>query len=265
MGISMTSVLIAMAVVGGTGVIIGILLGIAGEKFQVEVDEKEIAVRECLPGNNCGGCGFPGCDGLAAAIAKHEAPVNACPVGGDSVAEAISDIMGVTTGGTVKKTAFVKCAGTCDKAKDNYDYVGVKDCKLALNNPGGGPKACTFGCTGFGSCKNVCPFDAIEIVDGVAVVNPDKCKACGKCVAECPRHLIELIPVTATCRVQCNSKDKGVEVKKTCQAGCIGCMLCAKNCPVDAIDVKDNLAHIDQEKCTNCGTCKEKCPVKIIN
>lgn len=264
MGISITSVLLAVAIVGGTGIVIGILLGIAGEKFEVEVDEKEIAVRQCLPGNNCGGCGYPGCDGLAAAIAKHEAPVNACPVGGDGVAEAISVIMGVTVGDTVKMTAYVKCAGTCEKAKDNYDYVGVEDCKLALNNPGGGPKACSFGCTGYGSCKKVCPFDAIEIVDGVAVIDAEKCKACGKCVAECPRHLIELIPADSTCRVTCSSNDKGVEVKKVCQTGCIGCMLCAKNCPSEAITVENNLAHIDQTKCTHCGICKEKCPVKVI-
>ncbi len=264
MGISITSVLIAMAMVGGTGIVIGILLGIAGEKFGVEVDEKEIAVRECLPGNNCGGCGFPGCDGLAAAIAQHKAPINACPVGGEAVAEAIGDIMGMTAGNTVKMTAFVKCAGTCEKAKDNYEYVGVEDCALALNNPGGGPKACTYGCTGYGNCKKVCPFDAIDIVDGVAVVDAKKCKACGKCVAECPKHLIELIPVNAVCRVQCSSKDKGVDVKKVCSAGCIGCSLCAKNCPVDAITVENNLAHIDQDICTQCGACKEKCPVKII-
>ena len=123
-----TSVLLAMGIVGGTGIVIGILLGIAGEKFAVKVDEREAMIRESLPGNNCGGCGYPGCDGLAAAIAKGEAPVNACPVGGEKVAAAIGEIMGVAASQSVKMTAFVKCSGTCEKAKEQYDYVGPKDC-----------------------------------------------------------------------------------------------------------------------------------------
>ena len=261
---SIISVLIATVIVGGTGIIIGILLSIAGEKFAVEIDEKAVAVRACLPGNNCGGCGFPGCDGLAAAIAKGEASINGCPVGGETCAKAISEIIGVDVEDTVKMTAYVKCAGTCEKTKENYDYVGPEDCKLAMNHPGGGAKACIYGCTGFGSCKEACPFDAINIIDGVAIVNPDKCKACGKCITECPKHLIELVPADALCHVKCSSKDKGIEVKKVCQAGCIGCGLCVRNCPSKAITVEDNLAHIDQERCTHCGICKEKCPVKII-
>lgn len=261
---SMTTIIIAAVVVSGIGIIIGILLGVAGEKFKVETDPKEAAVRELLPGNNCGGCGFPGCDGLAAAIAKGEMPPSACPVGGEACAEAISKVLGVENTANTRYVAFVKCAGDCEKAKDVYDYVGPKSCKLAQNNPNGGPKGCTFGCTGYGSCKAVCEFGAIEIIDGIAVINKEKCKACGKCITECPRKLIEMVPYDAVHLVRCNSHDKGKDVKAFCSIGCIGCTLCARNCEVEAITIEKNLAHIDQEKCNRCGACKAKCPVKII-
>ena len=123
---NISAILLAMVVVGGTGLLIAILLGIASEKFKVPVDEKEVAIRAELPGNNCGGCGYAGCDGLAKAIANGEAPVNGCPVGGAAAAEKISAIMGVEAGEFVKKVAFVKCAGTCEKASDKYQYSGVR-------------------------------------------------------------------------------------------------------------------------------------------
>ena len=124
---NISAILLAMVVVGGTGLLIAILLGIASEKFKVPVDEKEVAIRAELPGNNCGGCGYAGCDGLAKAIANGEAPVNGCPVGGAAAAEKISAIMGVEAGEFVKKVAFVKCAGTCEKASDKYQYSGVQE------------------------------------------------------------------------------------------------------------------------------------------
>lgn len=260
----MTGIIIAAAVVGITGIVIGILLGIAGDKFKVEVDQKEIDVRSELPGNNCGGCGFAGCDGLAAAIAKGEAPVNACPVGGEPVASKIAAIMGAEVGESTRMTAFVKCAGDCNKAKENYYYSGVKECTQMPFTPNGGSKACTFGCMGYGSCVKACDFDAIHIVDGIAVVDKEKCKACGKCVATCPRNLIEIIPYEAPVTVQCASKDKGKDVMSVCSTGCIGCMLCTKQCEFGAITVENNVAHIDYEKCTGCGKCAEKCPKKII-
>ena len=139
---SISGIILAAVVVGGTGLVISVLLGIASEKFKVPVDEKEIAVRECLPGNNCGGCGYAGCDGLAKAIAAGEAPVGACPVGGPEAAAKIGEIMGVAAGDTEKQVAFVKCAGTCEKAKAKYKYFGNEDCVSAVSVPGGGPKAC---------------------------------------------------------------------------------------------------------------------------
>ncbi|SFP92901.1 electron transport complex, RnfABCDGE type, B subunit [Lachnospiraceae bacterium XBB1006] len=260
----MTEIIIAGALIAGVGIFIGVFLGVAGEKFEVEVDPRETQILDVLPGNNCGGCGYPGCSGLAAAIVKGEAPVNQCPVGGAPVGAKIGEIMGVAAEEGVRKVAFVKCIGTCDKAKNDYEYIGLKDCSMAKRVPGGGPKSCNYGCLGFGSCVKACPFDAIHVINGVATVNPEACKACGKCIAACPNGLIEFVPYNATQIVQCSNKDMGKQVMQVCQAGCIACHLCEKNCPSEAITVENNIAHIDQEKCTHCGTCAEKCPKKVI-
>lgn len=259
-----TGILYAAILVGVIGVLIGLLLGFAGIKLEVPVDEKEIEVREHLPGNNCGGCGYAGCDALAKAIAAGEAPVNACPVGGAAAAEKIGSVMGVDATDAVKMVAYVKCAGTCDKAGIKANYYGISDCKQATAVPGRGDKACGFGCMGFGSCVTACQFDAIHVKNGVAVVDKDKCVACGKCIKECPNSLIELVPYDAKYAVACSNKDKGPKVMAVCDTGCIGCGICAKQCEAGAIIVDGNVAHIDQEKCTGCGKCAEKCPKKII-
>ena len=114
------------------------------------------------------------------------------------------------------------------------------------------PKACNYGCCGFGTCVKACPFDAIHIVDGVAVVDQEACKACGKCIKACPKNLIELVPYEAKHLVRCSSREKGKDVMAVCSTGCIGCRMCQKVCPADAIVVENNLAWIDPEKCTNC-------------
>lgn len=261
---NITAVIIATVVVSVVGLFIGLFLGIAGIKFAVEVDEKEEAVLGVLPGNNCGGCGYPGCSGLAAAIAKGEAPVNACPVGGELVGKQIAEIMGVEAGETTRMVAFVKCQGDCEKAKVDYDYTGVEDCAMLSFVPNGGPKSCNYGCLGYGSCVKACPFDAIHVVNGIAVVDKEACKACGKCVAACPKNLIELIPYDAKYVVACSSKEKGPVTMKECSVGCIGCTLCAKNCPNDAVKIENFLSVIDQDKCEGCGICMEKCPKKTI-
>ena len=260
----MTGIITATAIVGAVGLFIGLFLGVAAIKFKVEVDEKEEAGLAALPGNNCGGCGFPGCSGLAAAIAKGEAAVNQCPVGGEAVGKVIAQIMGVAAEESVRQVAFVQCQGDCEKTTVDYDYCGVEDCRMLSFVPNGGAKSCNYGCLGYGSCVKVCPFDAIHVVNGVAVVDKEACKACGKCIDVCPKKLITLIPYDAKEVVACSSKDTGPVVMKACKTGCIGCQVCKKNCPAEAIVIEDFCATIDQEKCTGCGTGKEKCPKGAI-
>lgn len=254
----------AAAIVGITGLLIGVLLGIAAKAFAVHVDERELMVRELLPGNNCGGCGYAGCDGLAAAIAKSEAPVNACPVAGSKIHSQIGEIMGSSAEEKEKVTAYVKCSGTCDKTRFKYQYYGIADCKKLALIPGHGEKECIYGCMGYGSCVKACAFDAIHVENGVAKVDREKCVACGKCVAECPNHLIEMVPYSAPYRVQCSCSAKGKAVRLACDAGCISCGLCVKACEFGAVAMIDNIARIDYSKCTGCGKCADKCPSKII-
>ena len=259
----MQIIIVTTLVIAIVGIIVGAGLVYTGKKFYVEVDEREAAVRECLPGNNCGACGYAGCDAMAGAIARGEAPVNGCPVGGAPVAAKIGEIMGASAEAVERKVAFVRCKGTCEVTHNQGNYVGIMDCRAAVLS-GMNVTDCGYGCLGFGSCVQVCPQDAIRVVDGVAVVNERKCVACGLCVKACPRGLIELVPETRRVRVQCSNKDRGPQVKQVCSAGCIGCMLCVKQCENDAIHVADNLAHVDYDKCVQCNKCADKCPAKVI-
>lgn len=257
-------IFIALGVTCAVSVIIGLVLGIAEKVFHVETDEREEAVRAALPGSNCGGCGYAGCDALAKAIAKGEAPVSSCPVGGKPVAEKIAAVMGQEVVDMQRRVAYVKCDGTCEKRQEDYNYFGIDSCVYASRMPGSSPYSCKFGCLGFGSCAKVCPVSAIRIIDKKAVVDESLCIACGRCIKICPHELIEFVPANTTYRVQCSSLAKGKVVSASCSAGCIGCGICAKNCPTDAIVFENNIAKIDYDKCVECGTCEKKCPRNII-
>ncbi|MDR1704749.1 MAG: RnfABCDGE type electron transport complex subunit B [Clostridiales bacterium] len=257
-------VLYAVAVIGGLGLVFGAGLGYAGKRFAVEEDAVTALIRGLLPGANCGGCGYLGCDELAKAISAGEAKYDACPVGGPETAKKIAEALGKEAGEFKRLAAFVKCAGDNDKAQNRYTYEGLNDCRSAALLSGGGAKSCKYGCLGMGSCDSVCAFGAIRFINGVAVVDGDKCTACGQCAKICPRHIIELVPAVNPVRVACSSHDNARTVMACCSVGCRACKLCEKACNFNAIKVEEMLAEIDYEKCRVCGECAGKCPAKII-
>lgn len=258
-----TNIIAAICVVGGTGLLFGLILAIAAHIFAVKQDERAEKILETLPGANCGSCGYAGCSAYAEAVAKGDAPVNACSVGKAPVANAIADIMGVEAGEVQEVVARVMCGGDRGSVAYKFEYKGINDC-VAAAKFAGGAKKCESGCLGLGHCAAVCPFDAIKIKNGVAVVDDELCQACGKCVQACPKHIIKLIPKSQRHWVLCSNPEMGKFVNQYCKRGCIGCKLCEKECKFDAVHVVDNHAIIDYDKCKNCGLCAKKCPRGVI-
>lgn len=242
----------------------GIVLMISSTLFAVKEDEKFVEIRDCLPGANCGACGYSGCDGYAKALSSGECDVtNACVPGGNAAASQIAQIMGLENDAVVVKVAYVACNGNCDVSNRKFDYRGEKSCHIA-NMSYNGDKYCTFACLGYGDCIKVCPQNAIKVVNGVASVDTKACIGCGMCTRACPNKIIKLIEDTRRIAVLCSNHDKGAVTRKACTNGCIGCGKCAKTCTHGAITVEHNLAVIDYDKCTNCGECAKACPVHCI-
>ena len=257
-------VLLPMGILGAMGAVFGVGLAAASKVFEVKVDERVAQVREFLPGANCAACGYSGCDGYAEAVVSGEAKPNKCPVGGQAAAAAIAGVMGVEAGSQQKMVARVRCLGTTGSCGEKYEYNGIADC-TAASLVSGGPKSCTYGCMGFGSCVKACQFDAIYMYEGIACVSAERCTACGQCVQSCPKSLIELVPEDKQYIVSCMNRDKGGVTRKACSVGCIGCMRCVKACEYGAVTVENNLAVIDYEKCQSCGECVKACPQSCIN
>ena len=260
----MDPILLAVMVVTIIGVIGAVILVVASIAMHVPVDERVDRITAVLAGANCGACGCAGCADYAKSIVEQGNDINKCTPGGAACAQAIAAIMGVEAGQSVSRKAVVGCAGTCEKTSKRFEYTGVSSC-LAAKGLYGGDGQCRYGCLGYGDCVAACPFDAVHLVDGVAVVDQSVCVGCGACVAVCPNAVIGLVeehkrkPV-----VLCQNKDKGAQTRKDCTAGCIGCMKCVKSCPKQAITVENNLARIDRDLCVGCQLCVKECPVGII-
>lgn len=249
------------------GAVFGVVLAFASKKFAVEEDPRISAIKDILPGANCGACGFPGCAALAVAISQGKAPVDACQPGISS-AWKIAEIMGVEVQQEGRRVAQLACFGGKFDSKNKYKYEGIQDCRAAAQLFGG-HKACPTACLGLGTCVAVCPFEAIVMgSNGLPVIEYDKCTGCGICVSSCPKHVLHLVGVRHFIHVRCSNPQQGKEARAVCKAACIKCRMCEKNCPQEAIKVTrvgaGALAVIDYEKCTNCGTCLAKCPTGAI-
>ena len=256
----------SIIVLGVLGLGFGIFLAFFSKKFTVKKDPKIDEVLNVLPGANCGACGYVSCKAYAEAVVMNkDVAVDLCVLGQDEVDEEVAKIVGREAGEKkIQLVAQLKCAGGKEEAKTKYTYKGVETCKAA-SLLAKGPKACSYGCIGFGDCVKVCEFGALSMGEnGLRVVDKEKCTACGACVKECPKKLFRLVPKAKKVHVLCNSKDPGKIVTKVCKVGCIACKLCEKECPADAIHIEDNLAEIDYPKCTMCGKCVTVCPRKII-
>ena len=260
----MNAILIPAVIVAAIGLIAGIILTIASKLMFVPVDEKVAAIREILPGANCGGCGYAGCDDYAAAFADDpNLSTTLCPVGGADCAIAIAGILGVEAGDVDPQAAMVMCTGNHHVRRIIMSPDRLTTCKDAKMFYGG-KWACAHGCLGMGDCFYACNYDAIEYDQGIAKVNPDKCIGCGACAKVCPQNIIAMVSKKKLVHVKCSSTDKGAATRKVCENGCIGCMKCQKSCKFEAIKIENNLASIDYAACKNCGLCAMECPTGAI-
>lgn len=256
-------ILIAFLVMLFIALIAGVLLSVFSHFFAVKENPLKKEIRACLPGINCGACGYKGCDDYADALTSGGVKPNLCIPGAQAVADQVAGIIGVEAEPFKDVVAFVACNGHCDATFPKAQYEGVQTCQAA-SMIYGGANSCRFGCLGFGDCAAACPSNAICMADGIARVNTSLCLGCGLCASTCPKHIISMLPQNTGTVVMCSSKQKGADARKACKNACIGCKKCEKTCPQGAIVVKNDLASIDYNKCTNCGTCVKECPTGCL-
>ena len=257
-------IIAAVGILTAVGFLTALLAGRAQTDDAIEQELFREKILECLPGSNCGACGFSDCAAAAMAVCCGEAPTNLCVTGGGSTAQAIGVVVGADAAEELRMRAQVICSGGDTAAGKKYIYdSGAADCAAAVKL-GGGDKSCRFACLGLGSCAESCPFDAIEIVNGTAQVQPQKCTGCGICARACPKRIIRMVPYDCYHWVGCASYDGEEHTRYHCGAGCTGCGRCVRVCKSGAIALRQQLASIDYRLCTGCGNCYEVCPTGVI-
>jgi electron transport complex protein RnfB len=251
------------------GLFFGIGLALAAHRFAVESNPLIEEVLESLAGAQCGGCGYPGCEGYAIAVVNDpDVSPNLCFPGKEAVAERVAELTGKKMTAMEDMIALVRCSRQEGRVSHKHEYIGFASC-TAANLGFGGPSACQYACIGLGECAQACPFDAIKMVESFPMVDPDKCVSCGTCVKSCPKTVIELQTLKARVYVPCSTKDLGKNVTKVCEVGCISCKMCVKKCPAEAVAYEGGLIKVDHDKCIAHGPsceeiCVEKCPRNIM-
>ncbi len=232
------------------GLAAGIGLGIASRVFYVWEDPKILAIADCLPGANCGGCGQAGCSAAAEAMAAGRIECNVCVVGGFETAKAVGAILGQEVKEREPDFASSSCIYGVGEADPVFSYNGATDCRAAVMLYGGS-KLCPIGCIGLGTCIKVCPFNALSMgEDNLPVVHYDRCVGCGTCVEACPKHIISLS--SATRRITSEY------ITDECTAPC------QRACPT-GIDIRGYIREIGNGNYEDAlRIIKEKCPLPLV-
>ena len=267
----LNSALWGLGVFSGLGIVFGVGLGVAAERFKVPSNPLVDQVRERLPSANCGACGYAGCMAYAeAVVADASVSPSLCIPGRESVARALAELTGKDAGTVQDRLVVMTCHGTSAYARNEAEYAGIPTCAAAAL-VFGGPRACKNGCLGLGDCVRACPFDALSIgIGGIAQVDTAKCTGCAVCVPTCPKDLFRLYPRGRRVELSCKAVDKQAIVRATCMVGCTLCRKCVAKCPAGAIEWDGRTILIDHDKCIAfgdaCGyACAEICPSTIIH
>ena len=248
------------------GILFAVVLLIASEKLKVEVDPKIEEIYDALPQIDCGACGFAGCMSYAKGVSADPELCGKCAPGGPATSEAIGKILNLQiSGGGFPLRPVIHCRAREADRVYLANYEGIPSCTSANVYPT--VQACKFGCMGFGDCVDACKFDALHIIDGLAIVNYEKCTGCGACSRACPRDLIEMIPFSNENMmvVACRSKETGKDTRKKCRVGCIACNLCKKQ--TELFTIENNFAKMDYENyqpTEQTETASTKCPTGVI-